>query len=85
MEKGEKGFKTGQIRLLDRSRPDFGAAATAAIVTTTIDSSGVVSDSGDDELCDILSGVEFVAEVTEALLTCISITGVGPGPDRPGL
>jgi cold shock CspA family protein len=61
LEEGEKGPKASRIRLL--------AAGGSSRATPT-------AAADDDELCDILLAKEFLAEVTESLLTCSQITGV---------
>ncbi|MBH1937454.1 cold shock domain-containing protein [Streptomyces sp. AV19] len=59
VEEGERGLKASQVRLIDRG---------ARAVDSPVQAFGVHT-SGDDGDCDVLSGKEFLDEVTELLLS----------------
>ena len=77
LEDGEKGPKASRIRLLDPLRP----ARDATLPVRT----APVGDADDEELCEILLANEFLAEVTESLLTCSQITGAQIVEIRQGM
>ncbi|MER7274203.1 cold shock domain-containing protein [Dactylosporangium sp. NPDC000244] len=90
VEEGERGLKVASVRILDTPQPSrreharTTAAATAPFTPLTDhprggERSGERSGGEpgeDDGLCDVLSGREFTAEVTELLIQHVpSLTG----------
>ncbi|MEO3928968.1 cold shock domain-containing protein [Micromonosporaceae bacterium B7E4] len=70
VEQGERGLKASAIRITDRPAAKPRPSRAA----------------GDDELCDVLSGAEFSAEVTELLIEKVpSLTGAQIGAIRQQL
>ncbi|MFF2851058.1 cold-shock protein [Streptomyces sp. NPDC058001] len=70
IEEGDRGLKASAVRLADGadSRPAHTGTASPAATRHT---------DGDDSLCDVLTGDEYVQEVTEVMLSSApSLTGV---------
>jgi cold shock CspA family protein len=62
VEQGERGLKATAVRIMDRSASDVPKQRPTR--------------TGDDDLCDVLSGTEFSAEITELLIEKVpSLTG----------
>jgi CspA family cold shock protein len=64
VEQGERGLKVASLRILDTPPPAFTPRSSS-------------SASGDDDgMCDVLSQAEFLAEITELLVTRVpTLTG----------
>jgi cold shock protein len=74
VEQGERGLKATTIRITDRSAPG------------TPRQQRPTRAPGDEELCDVLSGREFSAEITELLIEKVpSLTGAQIGVVRQQL